>query len=239
MIIAHRGTRARRSALALLMLLTALSVAPRANADSAHADQGSWTRTGSMHGPRARHQAALLPNGQVLVAGGCLPPTCSTVVASAELYNPHTGAWTPTGSLTRARASLSMTLMPDGTVLATAGLGPNGYLASTELYTPSAGTWTTIAAMSMQSARDFETPATPILLPSGQILVAGDGGGGPGSLAGAELYNPATHIWTTAGSLHGPRSFENSVLLANGQVLVVGGQDATFGILPTAEIYHP
>jgi galactose oxidase-like protein len=40
--------------------------------------------------PRENHQAVRLQNGQVLVAGGI---NASGTLASAELYNPSTGAW--------------------------------------------------------------------------------------------------------------------------------------------------
>ena len=43
-----------------------------------------------MVGGNFEHTATLLQNGQVLVAGGSLV---------AELYNPATGTWTTTGSL--------------------------------------------------------------------------------------------------------------------------------------------
>ena len=49
----------------------------------------SWTVTGTMVTPRSGHTATLLPSGKVLVAGGGTKPN-----ASAELYDPATGAWT-------------------------------------------------------------------------------------------------------------------------------------------------
>ena len=55
---------------------------------------GMWTATGSMATARYFHTATLLPNGQVLVAGGITAFT----LASAELYDPATGMWTATGS---------------------------------------------------------------------------------------------------------------------------------------------
>ena len=47
---------------------------------------GTWTATGTLNFPRVGHTATLLPNGQVLVAGG--EDTSGNRIASAELYNP-------------------------------------------------------------------------------------------------------------------------------------------------------
>ena len=62
---------------------------------------GTWTATGSLGTARYGHTATLLPNGKVLVAGGCVD---GSVLASAELYDPASGTWTATGSLDTARA---------------------------------------------------------------------------------------------------------------------------------------
>jgi hypothetical protein len=56
---------------------------------------GTWTATSSLAVPRWAHTATLLPNGQVLAAGGAN----TTLLASAELYHPGTGRWTATGSM--------------------------------------------------------------------------------------------------------------------------------------------
>ena len=70
--------------------------------------------------------ATLLPSGQVLAAGGrcyreilttCLPGDFADGLYSAELYNPATGRWTPTGSMHTGRSLQSATLLRDGTVL--------------------------------------------------------------------------------------------------------------------------
>jgi len=49
---------------------------------------------GCMATARWRHTATLLPNGEVLIAGGSTT-TGSTPIAEAELYNPSTGKWRP------------------------------------------------------------------------------------------------------------------------------------------------
>jgi len=60
----------------------------------------------------------LLPNGKVLVAGGY---NGSTLVSSAELYDPASGTWTATGSLNTARGRHTATLLPNGKVLVAGG----------------------------------------------------------------------------------------------------------------------
>src|SRR5262249_42014900 len=68
---------------------------------------GTWTLTGSLTDARVLHTAALLLNGQVLVAGGWPNHThTGGALASAELYDPATGIWTTTGSM-NARSSMA------------------------------------------------------------------------------------------------------------------------------------
>ena len=72
-----------------------------------------------------QHTATLLPNGQVLVAGG---EGDSGVLTNAEVYNPASGTWTATGSLNTARDYHTATLLPNGQVLVAGGADSNsGY----------------------------------------------------------------------------------------------------------------
>jgi hypothetical protein len=122
----------------------------------------------------------LLPNGKVLVAGG---DGSSGYLASAELYDPATGIWMATGSLSTARYDHTATLLPNGKILVAGGYN-GGYLASAELYNPANGTWT--ATGSLGTARELHTAT---LLPNGMVLVAGGYNFSSGSLASAELYD--------------------------------------------------
>jgi hypothetical protein len=75
----------------------------------------------------------LLANGKVLVVGG---RNSSGGLASAELYDPASGAWMATGSLTTARVGHTATLLSNGNVLFAGGVNDTGALANTELYGP-------------------------------------------------------------------------------------------------------
>ena len=70
---------------------------------SSYAQTGTFTPTGNMNTPRFFHTATLLPNGKVLIVGGytVCDSTCRPV-ASAELYDPAIGTFTPTGRMTAA-----------------------------------------------------------------------------------------------------------------------------------------
>ena len=89
------------------------------------------------HGyPRYNHTATLLPNGQVLVAGGYN----GVFLASAELYDPATGLWTATGSMATARCGIPRRSCPTARCLSLGELESNGdFLASAELYTSDGG----------------------------------------------------------------------------------------------------
>jgi hypothetical protein len=145
---------------------------------------GTWTATGSLITRRSGHTSTLLPNGQVLVAGG---DNGTTILASAELYDPGLGTWSATGSLSYiGRYFHTATSLPNGMVLVTGGQGVNFILTSAEVYDPAIGGWS--ATGSLNTARKTHTAT---LLASGKVLVAG-GYGGKDFLASAELYDSAS-----------------------------------------------
>ena len=108
----------------------------------------TFARTGDMTSRRVWHTLSSLPDGTVLAAGGetdsCSGNACffAGSVASAELYDPSTRAFVPTGSMATARETHTATLLRDGRVLMAGGVSYGGIgifrgsLASAELYTP-------------------------------------------------------------------------------------------------------
>ncbi|KFE71275.1 Kelch repeat-containing protein [Hyalangium minutum] len=191
-----------------------------------------WTSTQAMSLPRYHHTATLLPNGKVLVAGGVFV----SAHAMAEVYDPASGTWSATGSMAQGRYIHTATLLPNGKVLVTGGSNGVASLATAEVYDPASGTWS--ATGPMASPRSEHTAT---LLPNGKVLIAG-GYTNPGthsssSLVTAEVYDPASGTWSTAGAMATPRSVHTATLLPNGKVLVTGGSNSDF--LATAEVYDP
>jgi hypothetical protein len=99
---------------------------------------GTFNPTGQMLQPRYYHTATQLGDGTVLIAGSQAPNASVRFVSSAEVYNPASSTFSPTGDLTIGRSGHTATLLLDGTVLITGGSsGINvGPLASAEIYTP-------------------------------------------------------------------------------------------------------
>ena len=81
------------------------SPGPKSSAELYDPASGRWNATGSLtNTPLGRqfHTATLLPNGKVLVAAGF---NNFGPLSSADWYDPTSGTWSATGSLTTARAS--------------------------------------------------------------------------------------------------------------------------------------
>ena len=201
---------------------------------------GQWTVTGSMSIPRAMHTATLLADGRVLVAGGSTsnqPPDFG-VSATAEIYDPATGTWSPTGSMAARRFWYAATLLRDGRVLVAGGANPDN-VAGAELYDPGSGSWTTSGKLQIE--RYGHTMTT---LSDGNVLIAGGSNDGDlgSTLAAAELYDPAS------GSSHAIASpgwggvLNTATLLATGQVLVAGGNGGGMGgdlVFAAAALFDP
>lgn len=179
-----------------------------------------------------------LPDGKVLLAMG---GDSTDQKETAELYDPTTGTFSPTGSLLEPRTDTSHVLMENGKVLVAGGASGSGSITydRSEIYDPATGQFTLSGPL--ESAR-FE--AATVLLPNGKVLVVG----GQSSnypypkYSSAELFDPATGTFSYTGSMSGIRINPAIALLPNGKVLVAGGRtsnDSSDPPLGTAEIYDP
>jgi Galactose oxidase, central domain len=206
---------------------------------------GTFTLTGSVNTARQVAAAVLLNDGKVLLAGGlCVdlgpfagPSTCpASYLASAELYDPATGEFTFTGSMTNSRDLFTATLLANGTVLVAGGVSNAVPTSTAELFDPSTATFTPTGSLS--AVRFLHTAS---LLQNGLVLIAGGvtstSGGAPTS---DELFDPASGAFALTGSLNTERFGQATALLANGQVLIAGGvSDSGGGLLSSAELYEP
>jgi len=209
-----------------------------ASAELYDAATGKWTPTADMITARTQQFATRLADGKVLMVGGIGPisPTAHDVLASAELFDPHTGKWAATGSLITARAQrATIAVLRDGRVLIAGGDGPGDpMLASAEMYDPTSGTWT--ATKSMNTPR-VESSAT--LLANGRVFVVGGfSADGAPLLGSGEVYDPSTGAWLDGGTMSVTRFDCTATLLVNGQVLVTGGLAAD-GVTASTELYDP
>jgi hypothetical protein len=182
---------------------------------------GTFTATGNMTAPRFIHTATLLPDGRVLIAGGnttcyiggtCLRPD------HAELYDPATGTFTATGSMTTAYAA-SAVLLPNGKVLIAGGdiTGTIGV----ELYDPSTGEFH--GAGKPTTLKSVDSTA---LLNDGRVLLIGDR---------AELYDPISGTFSPVANWPDPAtsSYWYPAVLPTGKVLLTPYED------PECELYDP
>lgn len=151
---------------------------------------GVFTSTGSMNTARQQHSATLLNTGKVLIVAGLKDPQfndSTSLLSSAELYDPASGTFTATGGLTIARTNHTTTLLNNGVVLVAGGAGWQQNFASAELYYPSTGAFAPTGSMNV-----WHTGHAASLLSSGQVLVSG-GGQDPitfASVSTCELYQP-------------------------------------------------
>lgn len=209
--------------------------APLASSELYNPSSGTWTRTGNLNTPRFSAAAFLLTNGTVLVVGG--QGTNSAILSSAEIYNPATGLWRYTANPMLASHSQPIsTLLPDGRVLV-AGGSTNGTSVSgfSEIYDPASDNWSQTGFMTTP-----REAAGSVLLNNGVVLVAGGDDGTSGNdLTNAELFVPATGIWTVTGAMKEARSGSfPMILLSTGQALATGGLPANNDLSTgTAELY--
>ena len=177
----------------------AFEVIPLSSAELYDPATGTWSSCsasgtpgpncpGAMGTARNNGTLTLLESGKVLAAGG-QPSSFGLPLASAEIYDPATGIWTPTANaMTQSRRFHAATLLADGRVLLTGGSGNVGVRATTEIYDPATDRFSAGEPL-RRTRRDHNAT----LLPSGNVLISGGDGFDAGTETTSEIYEPTAN----------------------------------------------
>lgn len=193
--------------------------------DEAVDDNTAAGAGGVMGAARGYHTATRLLSGKVLIAGGRGP---GGSLASAELYDPATNTFAPTGAMAAARSEHVAALLGDGRVFVAGGDS-----ATAEIYDPATGKFG--AAGSLSSAR---ASAQAVVLASGHVMVAGGRVGGA-EVGDVEIFDPKTSTFAPQPSLSFARAKFGLSRLATDEVLAAGGIDPKSFSVRVAELWRP
>ncbi|HEX4166978.1 MAG TPA: Ig-like domain repeat protein [Bryobacteraceae bacterium] len=205
-----------------------------------------FTGISQMRQPRAYHTSTLLDSGKILVAGGqSKGDTNSSALATAEIYDPSTGAFSLLSPSTACPGAAGCMVTPafqrvatkltSGKVLIAGGYDQNGSCtASAELFDPQTQRFSAVGNLLSPRCIPLAT-----LLPSGEVLLAGGFSNAslPDStiLTTAELFDPTTNTFQQTGTLAYPTYGGTATLTSDG-VLFTGGVSAT-KLLNSAQLY--
>jgi hypothetical protein len=201
---------------------------PMTSAELYDPTAGTFSVTGSLVNPRATQGAALLPNGDVLLAGGYDLP----VKAPAELYEP--GPLTPPGLQSISVAPVNPTVSPGAyqQYIAT------GTFAGGEMQQLGSVSWSTSDTTTTQISNDATNPGASVAVGSPASTIPVTITAAAGNVGGSAKLNARPAGFVTTGSMSVQREVFHAVTLNNGQVLAVDGDTSFSGPAP-AELYNP
>lgn len=143
-------------------VLFSLTVIALMGFSQSHADE--FVPTGDMLTPRRSHCSARMPDGRVLVAGGN-SNTLSTPLSAVEIYDPDSGTFSATGSLSVPRGrDPECIALNDGRVLVMGGgTARFVYTDTAEVWNPTTGTFTPTGRMSAGYRLAIESSRNTVL----------------------------------------------------------------------------
>jgi len=219
---------------------------------------GQWGTGPNLNAARHGHTATLMPNGNVLVAGGMsLANGTTTVLNTAAIYtNPttgtSTGSWAATGNMGPARRFHTATLLTTNSqnntsfnnmVLVVGGnTGGTTSTTSVQLFNTSTSMWSNTTALA--AALEGQTATR---LANGNVLITGGrtNNGAPVNTT-AVFTIPVTGTsasWPSGGNMQAARIAHTATLLGTtlattGSVLVAGGSTNGTAAINTAELWN-
>ncbi|MDW8309920.1 MAG: kelch repeat-containing protein, partial [Verrucomicrobiales bacterium] len=210
-----QSARTATSVLALIAILSAPLLLHLLSLPAGSATSEQIAPAGQLITPRADHTATLLPDGRVLLVGG---RDAHGELASAEVFDPATRAFSAVGAMTFARAGHTATLLPDGRVLIAGGAHLGLSLGSAEIFDPQTGAFG--PPVPLAAARSGHSAT---VLDDGRVILAG--GNAEGSV---EIFDPTTHQSTLLSSgLSEARVGHAAALGAGGLFIIGGGTDTS------------
>ncbi len=200
----------------------------------------SFSPTGSMSAPRTGHTATMLADGKVLVTGGLadyqnpitmFEEALDTAQNTAEIYDPATGTWSPTGNtMSSPRTGHGAVTLDDGRILVVAGIAGGffsgfadvpSFTGTADYYDPATNLFS--PAPSLPIGRGFFGLSKA---PNGDVVLTGGAfTGGPQSEA---ITTPSCGVfdgvsWLAGGNLPTGSAFHRQVTTSDGRVLAMGG----------------
>ena len=195
----------------------------------------TFSATGSLaFARRGGHAATLLSDGKVLVTGGDdVNVQSAPGRVEAEIYDPNTGRFTPTGPMTMARTAHAAVLLSNGKVLVAGGQNLAGNTA--ELYDPVTGTFSATSAPTR-----YRYSAAGVPLNDGRALVFGYDAAGDAFDVTRSAFNTTGSSQAAGGLWFGPAMAS----LADGRVFVVGGKEqgpppGNIALVANARLFDP
>jgi hypothetical protein len=198
---------------------------------------GQFSKISDMTTGRGNHTMTVLLDGRVLIAGGGIAEPDwgpMVVLSSAEIFDPATNTFTPTGSMAVKRYKHGAVLLPDGKVLVVAGSDERqlqGLYTEAELYDPATGKFTPAGNLAVARYKILDSV---VLLPNGKVLISG-------GAEAVEMYDPKADAFSRVegGVDSAAYFFQAASLLPDGSVLMTGGNSAGFVATKGAWLYRP
>jgi len=202
-----------------------------ATADRFDPTTDSFTPVGELAVARGWHGSALLPTGEVLIAGGIGEPAPMQfpfgVPTEVELYDPASQQFSTVAQLDQGRLGAVVMALPEqDAVLIAGGLRASGGYA----YSVGWNERYHVDTKTVSAAAELGTPrynAAGALLPTGSVLMVG-GIGEPNSGAdtATDLYHPELDVFAVTDELPDPQMGAGLTLLPQGRVFATNGMNA-------------